>query len=73
VYSGKGVQDLRSITAYVTEGKASYVVNDNGTYSLSNDSTSLRSRYFLLTPFLTRPMALANMQSLLEWTGSRLH
>ena len=40
VYSGKGVQDLRSITAYVTEGKVSYVVNDNGTYSLSNDSTS---------------------------------
>jgi hypothetical protein len=40
VYSGKGVQDLRSITAYVEEGKNSYVVNDNGTYSLSSSSTS---------------------------------
>lgn len=40
VYSGKGVQDLRSITAYVTEGKESYVVNNDGSYSLSQDSTS---------------------------------
>jgi hypothetical protein len=40
VYSGKGVQDLRSITAFVKEGKNSYVVNDNGTYSLSSSSTS---------------------------------
>jgi len=40
VYSGKGVQDLRSITAYVKEGKNSYVVNDNGTYTRSNNSTS---------------------------------
>ena len=41
VYSGRGVQDLRSITAYVTEGKTSYVVNDStGAYSLSPGSTS---------------------------------
>jgi hypothetical protein len=46
VYSGKGVQDLRSITAYVQEGKNSYVVNDNGTYSLSNSSTSFAPDIF---------------------------
>ena len=46
VYSGKGVQDLRSITAYVEEGKNSYVVNDNGTYGLSNGSTSFAPDIF---------------------------
>jgi hypothetical protein len=41
VYSGKGVQDLRSITAYVLEGKNSYIVNEStGAYSLSSSSTS---------------------------------
>ena len=41
VYSGKGVQDLRSITAFVTEGKESWVVNEaNGNRSLSSASTS---------------------------------
>ena len=41
VFSGRGVQDLRSITAYVTEGKTSYVVNEaTGAYSLSSSSTS---------------------------------
>jgi hypothetical protein len=41
VYSGKGVQDLRSITAFVTEGKESWVVNEaNGNRSLSSNSTS---------------------------------
>ena len=46
VYSGKGVQDLRSITAYVQEGKNSYVVNDNGTYGLSGGSTSFAPDIF---------------------------
>ncbi len=46
VYSGKGVQDLRSITAYVEEGKNSYVVNDNGTYGLSSGSTSFAPDIF---------------------------
>jgi hypothetical protein len=46
VYSGKGVQDLRSITAYVEEGKNSYVVNNDGTYSLSNGSTSFAPDIF---------------------------
>jgi hypothetical protein len=46
VYSGKGVQDLRSITAYVEEGKESYVVNDDGTYGLSSDSTSFAPDIF---------------------------
>lgn len=40
VYSGKGVQDLRSITAYVTEGKESWIVEDDGSVVLSADSTS---------------------------------
>ena len=46
VYSGKGVQDLRSITAYVEEGKSSYVVNNDGTYGLSNGSTSFAPDIF---------------------------
>jgi hypothetical protein len=40
VFSGRGVQDLRSISAFVTEGKDSWVVNDDGTYSKSARSTS---------------------------------
>jgi hypothetical protein len=41
VYSGRGVQDLRSVSAYVTEGKASWVVNETtGARSRSNNSTS---------------------------------
>jgi hypothetical protein len=41
VYSGKGVQDLRSITACVTEGKESWVVDEkDGTRSRSANSTS---------------------------------
>ncbi len=41
IFSGRGVQDLRSITAYVTEGKNSWVVNEStGAYSLSASSTS---------------------------------
>lgn len=41
IFSGKGVQDLRSITAYVTEGKNCWIVNEsNGNYALSNNSSS---------------------------------
>jgi hypothetical protein len=41
VFSGRGVQDLRSITAYVLEGKNSWVVNETtGAFSLSSGSTS---------------------------------
>ena len=47
IYSGKGVQDLRSITAFVTEGKNSYIVNEsNGNYSLGNGSTSFAPDIF---------------------------
>ncbi len=46
IYSGRGVQDLRSITAYVTQGKKSYVVRDNGTYVLSENSTSFAPDIF---------------------------
>jgi hypothetical protein len=40
IYSGRGVQDLRSITAFVKQGKESWIVNDNGTRTRSTDSTS---------------------------------
>ena len=40
IFSGRGVQDLRSITGYVTQGKESWIVNDNGTRSRSANSTS---------------------------------
>jgi len=40
VFSGRGVQDLRSVSAYVTNGKDSWVVNDDGTYTKTLDSTS---------------------------------
>jgi hypothetical protein len=40
IFSGKGVQDLRSITAYVKQGKESWTVNDNGTRTRSASSTS---------------------------------
>ena len=46
IYSGRGVQDLRSITAYVTQGKKSYVVRDDGTYVLSENSTSFAPDIF---------------------------
>jgi hypothetical protein len=41
IFSGKGVQDLRSITAYVTQGKGSWIVNETtGARTYSADSTS---------------------------------
>jgi hypothetical protein len=47
IYSGRGVQDLRSITAFVKEGKNSYIVNEsNGSYNLGNDSTSFAPDVF---------------------------
>lgn len=41
VFSGRGVQDLRSVTAYVTNGKESWIVDErNGNYARGADSTS---------------------------------
>jgi hypothetical protein len=41
VYSGLGMQDLRSITAFVTEGKTCYRVNEStGSFSLGSRSSS---------------------------------
>jgi hypothetical protein len=41
VFSGRGVQDLRAITAYVTQGKSSWIVNEStGARTYSADSTS---------------------------------
>jgi len=41
VFSGRGVQDLRSITAYVTQGKSSWIVNEStGARTYSPNSTS---------------------------------
>jgi len=51
VYSGQGVQDLRSITALVTKGKTSYVINgpQQEDVNLSTDSTSYAPDIFLDT------------------------
>lgn len=41
VFSGRGVQDLRSITAYVLEGKSSWKIDDDtGEYRRTDSSTS---------------------------------
>jgi hypothetical protein len=41
VYSGRGVQDLRSITAYVLEGKSCWKINDDtGEYRKTDSSSS---------------------------------
>ena len=41
IFSGRGVQDLRSITAYVTQGKSSWIVDETtGARTYSADSTS---------------------------------
>ena len=39
-YSGQGMQDLRSITAFVTQGKLVRNLNNNGTYSAVPDTAS---------------------------------
>ena len=47
VFSGRGVQDLRSITAYVTQGKSSWIVNEStGARTYSADSTSFAPDIF---------------------------
>ena len=47
VFSGRGVQDLRSITAYVTQGKSSWIVNETtGACTYSADSTSFAPDIF---------------------------
>jgi transcription elongation GreA/GreB family factor len=47
VFSGRGVQDLRSITAYVTQGKSSWIVNETtGARTYSADSTSFAPDIF---------------------------
>lgn len=49
-YSGKGIEDLRSITVFVTEGKLVRRLNDNGTYSATPDvATSYAPEIFLDT------------------------
>lgn len=47
VFSGRGVQDLRSITAYVTQGKSSWRVNEaTGALTYSNNSSSFAPDIF---------------------------
>jgi hypothetical protein len=47
VFSGRGIQDLRSITAYVTQGKSSWIVNEStGARTYSADSTSFAPDIF---------------------------
>ena len=50
IYSGKGVQDLRSITAFVDEGKDSWTVNEaNGQFVETAGSTSYAPDIFIDT------------------------
>jgi hypothetical protein len=47
VFSGRGVQDLRSITAFVSQGKSSWIVNETtGARTYSADSTSFAPDIF---------------------------
>ena len=47
VFSGRGVQDLRAITAYVTQGKGSWIVNEStGARTYSANSTSFAPDIF---------------------------
>lgn len=49
-YSGQGVQDLRSITAFVTQGRLVRRLNDDGTFSATPDTaTSFAPEVFLDT------------------------
>lgn len=48
-YSGKGIQDLRSLSAYVLKGKKVRKISDNGTYSDVSSSTSYAPEIFLDT------------------------
>ena len=48
-YSGQGIQDLRSITAFVTQGKRCTVLTGPSTYTLSNSSSSFAPDIFLDT------------------------
>jgi hypothetical protein len=50
IYSGKGVQDLRSITAFVREGKDSWTVNEaSGQFVKTASSTSYAPDIFIDT------------------------
>jgi len=48
-YSGKGIQDLRSLSAYVTKGKKVRKIDDNGNYGGIVSSTSYAPEIFLDT------------------------
>jgi hypothetical protein len=48
-YSGQGIQDLRSITAFVTQGKRCTVLTGPGTYASSDASSSFAPDIFLDT------------------------
>ena len=48
-YSGKGIQDLRSLSAYVLKGKKVRKIDDNGNYGAISASTSYAPEIFLDT------------------------
>lgn len=48
-YSGKGIQDLRSLSAYVLKGKKVRKIDDNGNYGAITTSTSYAPEIFLDT------------------------
>lgn len=48
-YSGQGVQDLRSVSAFVTQGKSCNTLTSASTYALSSSSSSYAPDIFLDT------------------------
>jgi hypothetical protein len=73
IFSGRGVQDLRSITAFVKEGKNSYIVNEsNCSYNLAMTARALLLTSLLIL-FSIEKMALVNTRSLKALIGKALH
>jgi hypothetical protein len=74
IFSGRGVQDLRSVTAYVTQGKSSWIVNEStGARTYSADSTSYAPDIFADT-VLDRQDGIGKFakQEGIDWNGVAL-
>jgi hypothetical protein len=49
LYAGRNVQDIRSVSAFVTKGKNCHQINDNGTITVNQNSSSYAPDIFLDT------------------------
>ena len=49
LYAGRNVQDIRAVSAFVTEGKDCHQINNNGTISVNQNSSSFAPDIFLDT------------------------